>query len=357
MKDDYSISLYRLLAVSLRHWGTVLLLPLGIGAASVLGSLLVRSRYASTATFLPETQSSRGQLPGLAGAVAAAAQLGLGLGPSGGQAPLLYIELVQSRRILGSLVQTQFPNPDRRRFGAADSLPLLRLLDLPRQSSPERELDAGIRFLRNKAVSVDVDLKTNLVTVSAESQYPALSQQMTARLLELVSAFNRNIRRSQAQARREFAERRAAEFEQALIEAERNLERFYSQNRSYRNSPELVFQEAQLQRQISIRQDLFLNMRREAEAARLEEVNDIPLLTVVDPPPVPVRRSYPKRAVLALFGVLVGLGIALVRVLVDPSLRAPSPSAEAEVEDLRAAWHTTRAQLRDLMRFRWRRAA
>jgi uncharacterized protein involved in exopolysaccharide biosynthesis len=291
----------------------------------------------------------------LAGAFAA--QLGVALAGGANQSPLLYVQLVQSQRILGAVVSTSFPNPDRPRFGATDSLPLLGLLDLPPERTPERQFDAGVRFLREKAVAVDVDLKTMLVTVSAQTQYPQLSQQVAQRIIDLVGSFNRDIRRSQARARREFAEQRATEYEQELAGAERDLEQFYVRNRSYRNSPELVSAETRLQRKVTVHQELFLNMSRETESARLEEVNTVPLLTVLDPPTVPVRRSFPKRILMALFGILAGLAIGLGRVLADPGLRYPLPSADAELKYLRDAWQQAKLEILAGLRLRRRKKA
>jgi uncharacterized protein involved in exopolysaccharide biosynthesis len=355
MADDYSVSLYRFAAAALRHWRTTLLLPLVLALATLLGSFLLRIRYTSVTTFLPETQSSRLQLSsGLAGL---AAQFGVPLGPTASQSPLLYVEIIQSDRLLGTILRTRFANPDPARFGRTDSLPLLPLLDLRKEPTPERALDAAIRYLRQDAIGVDVDLKTNLVKLSVEAEYPPLAKAVADHILEVVNEFNRGIRRSQARARREFAEGRAQGYQQALSDAERNLEQFYVRNRTYRGSPELVAEEARLQRQVTIQQDLYLNMRRETETARLEEVNTVPVLTVVDPPVAPVRKSFPKRGLLALFGLLAGLTFGVIRVLVDPALRLRAADPGADAADLALAWRKTRAEVRAALRLRRSRAA
>ena len=171
------------------------------------------------------------------------------------------------------------------------------------------------------------------------------------RVLDLLIAFNQQVRRSNAQAKRQFAEGRAAEFGDSLKQAEEALETFYSRNRTYRQSPQLVFQETRLQRQISIQQELYLNMRREAETAKLEEVNDAPVLTIVDPPEVPARPSWPKRGVFLLLGGVLGLVAALARVLVDPHLKQAS-DGELDALELQAAWTTATAEWRGLLRRR-----
>src|SRR5438132_8548828 len=51
---------------------------------------------------------------------------------------------------------------------------------------------------------------------------------------------------------------------------------------------------------VDIRQEVSLTLRREYETARIEEVNDTPVITVIDPPVPPHERSSPKRLLLVL---------------------------------------------------------
>jgi uncharacterized protein involved in exopolysaccharide biosynthesis len=65
-------------------------------------------------------------------------------------------------------------------------------------------------------------------------------------------------------------------------------------------------------------QELYTSIAREYELARLAEVNDTPVITVLDAATVPMRRSAPRRTLLVLIaGMLAGvlaLGIAIVEV-------------------------------------------
>ena len=59
-----------------------------------------------------------------------------------------------------------------------------------------------------------------------------------------------------------------------------------------------AFEEGRIRRQVEIRQEVYLTLRREYETARIEEVNDVPIITVVDAAVPPVEKSWPKRAAL-----------------------------------------------------------
>ena len=84
------------------------------------------------------------------------------------------------------------------------------------------------------------------------------------------------------------------------------MKTFYERNRGWQQAPELVFQEGRLRRQVDVSQEVYLTLKREHEAARIEEVNDTPVITVIDPAKPPPRPSAPKRPLIALLGLVLG---------------------------------------------------
>jgi uncharacterized protein involved in exopolysaccharide biosynthesis len=156
----------------------------------------------------------------------------------------------------------------------------------------------------DRVVSVDVDNLTNIVSVSVDSRYPALAAQIANRLVEYLSEFNTKTRQSQARARRLFVEARVQEAETDLGQSERDLKTFYERNRSWQESPQLVFEEGQLRRQVDLRAEVQRTLRREFETARIEEVNDTPVITVIEPAVPPTQPSEPRLGML--------LGVALL---------------------------------------------
>ena len=101
---------------------------------------------------------------------------------------------------------------------------------------------------------------------------------MNRRLLELVTEFNQERRQSQAAAERRFVEARREEAKGELEEAERNLQRFLEQNRSYESSPQLVFEAQRLQRSVDINQQLYTSLAQSYEQARIAETVTHPSL-------------------------------------------------------------------------------
>lgn len=65
-----------------------------------------------------------------------------------------------------------------------------------------------------------------------------------------------------------------------------------------------------------------MTLVREFETAKIDALKDVPTLTVVDPATPPVFRAWPKRKLIALFGVAVGLVGSCTLVVGRPSIIA-----------------------------------
>ena len=296
------ISLLEILNVLLKRWRTVIGLPVTTSLVVLGISFLVQPTYTATTSFVPEVRS-QGRVP--AGLAGVAGQLGISLGAEASQSPMFYADVAKSREILDRLLLARYADPLATR-DPDDSTTLLSVLR-PGGRNGADSLERGAKKLAG-LVSVGVDAQTNIVTVKVELPSPDLAAAVANRLVAYVNDFNAQTRQSQARERRKFVEQRVAASEQDLHEAEDALKRFYQANRSWLQAPHLIFEEGQLRRQVALRQELYLTLRREYETARIEEVNDTPVITVIDTAVPPQRKSSPKRRLwAALAFVLTGI--------------------------------------------------
>ena len=299
----------------LKRWRFVVGLPVLAAILSAIVVLLLPPRYTATVTFVPEQRApSRGSgaAGGGAGLVGLAGQLGIPLGMDPTQSPRFYAEVLTSRELLSRVLLTKFPDP--RHPAAGDSVPLLAILrvwgGIWGAKSAADSLDRGVRKLARR-VSARVDIQTYLVYLSVTTRYPDLSAAVATRFIEYLNEFNATKRESQARARRQFVEQRILDGERELHAAEDDLRRFHERNRAWQESPELSAEEGRLHMQVNILQEVYLTLRRDYEQARIEEVNDTPVITVVDPAVSPVRQSR-WREVLILLAFVLGGVIAVV---------------------------------------------
>ena len=294
----------------LRRWRLLVGLPVLAAVVTAIVTLLTPATFTATASFVPEV-GRQARLPSALQGLAA--QLAISTGAEPSQSPRFYADLVMSRELLERILLSQYPAP-RQMKRLEDSTTLLRTLAVKGRDLAD-SLENGTKRLR-RLVTVSVNDQTDIVTLTMDSHYPVIAAAVANRFVEYLNDFNTETRQSQARERRRFVEERVVDAESALNAAEEAVKTFYQTNRSWQQSPQLAFEEARLRRQVDMRQELYLTLEREYEKARIDEVNDTPVITVIDSAVPPRKRSRPKRTrnvVLAVFLAILAavfLGLA-----------------------------------------------
>lgn len=298
-----------------KHRRLLLGLPLMAMIGAIAVSLVLPKRFTVESRFMPESTG-----PDVSRLAGMAAQFGFEL-PSGesGESVDFYAELLESHDLLRSVVLTEFRVPRPGRDTVAGNL--VTLLDVGGKTPAEQVRNAVDRLADLVVVRPDPGAK--MVTVRTSAPWPALAVQINQRLLALLNEFNLERRQSRAAAERAFLESRVDEAEADLTEAEGALERFLTENRRYRESPQLMFEYGRLDRRVELRQQVYTSLAQGYEQARVDEVRNTPVITVIDEPRAPARQTAPRLLTNALLGLVLGgliaLSIVLVRELLGES--------------------------------------
>lgn len=314
------ISLLEVTNLVLRHRYRLLGTALAFAALGLLVAFVGRPTYRASASFVPQGSDTRqGRLASLAG------QFGVEvpLGESAGESPAFYAELLRSREILRPVAEAEFEFVEGTPGSEDAHVVSGRLPDLLRidEDTPELEALEAMEWLREEALDVQTDAETGMVSLSVATPWAGLSHDVAQRLVTLVNEFNLGTRQSRAAAEREFIEARMAEAEDSLLAAEDRLEAFLQANRQFENSPELLFRHDRLQRQVARQQEVVTSLAQAYEEARINEVRNTPVITVVEPaarPLEPESRDIPLNVGLGLvLGGILGLfwafGLELLR--------------------------------------------
>lgn len=336
------------LSLVLRH-RRLLLGSAGLLAALVVLVTLLRPRtFTTTATFLPHVSAEqRSRLASVA------AQFGFALPAADpGQSPDFYVNLLESAHILGSVVEQLYTLPARDEGSGPVSGTLIELLEVRGATETVRR-EAAIRRLRGM-LTARAQRETGMVEMEVRTRWPTMAAAITERLLEAVNSFNLQTRQSQAAAERRFIETRLAEARIEQRRTEDSLQAFLQRNRQFASSPQLVFEHDRLQREVSLRQQVVVALAQSYEQARIDEVRNTPVITVVQRPVVPAlpdrRRLASKALVGVVLGGLLGLFVAFGRELVRQT-RVKDPERFAELvqlmeavrSDLRRPWRVVRS--------------
>ena len=275
-----------------REWKRIAVTAGCAGALALAVSFVLPKAYTASASFVPEQQAGAALPASLAGL---AGQLGIRTSSSGAS-PEFYARLLNTRQLLTAVV--------------TDSLDATTLVRYYGVAGRADSVDEAIRHLK-RDYSVSVDAVTGIVRVDVELHSPRLAYSVAGYFLRLVDRFNNVIRRPVARERREFIQQRLDSVQAQLTAAENQLKTFLTSNRIVTNSPTLQFEQARLQRRVTVVQDLYMALDRDLQQARIDEVNETPVVSVVDPPVIPERPTSPRRAVLVLVALVLGAGGAM----------------------------------------------
>jgi len=326
--------MYAELNILLRHRRLFIWVPIVSTIVALLMALAWGRDYIAESRFVPNSSDQLARVSGIA------AQFGLMLNGSGApsESPEFYTELLGSRELLTAAVLTEYRFAKRPGGKDSVSASLVDLYEVTR-STPEATVLASVEKLRTN-LSISTGLRrAGIVSVATTAPWRDLSIQINRRLLGLVNDFNLRQRQSQAAAERRFVEGRLAQARDSLEQAENRLAGFLEQNRQYQASPRLLFESQRLQRRVDLAQGVYVTLARAVEEARIEEIRNTPVITVLDGPEGSARRAHSLRLIAAVGLVLGIIAAVIIAFLLEYSARDRSQNPEAydEFERLSAS--------------------
>jgi tyrosine-protein kinase Etk/Wzc len=335
---EADISVFELLTPLVVRWKLIAGTALICALLAAIFLLLQRPTYKATTTFTPENSSSSGVMSSLVGLAGLAGQLGLPTGGSSSVSPEFFVRLAHSDEVLRSTLLAEFPDPD----SARARRPLLRLLKA-RGRSQEEQIQSGVSTLR-RLTDASADKSTGIVALQVKLHSPVLAAAVANYMVQLLNRFNLETRQTQSGEQRRFSGERLKVAESELRAAEQAQLAFLQRNREYMDSPLLAFEYNRLSRQVQLRQEVYQTLTKAYEEARIAEVRDTPVLTVIDSAIAPVRRSGPHRTlgtlVALIFGGALGVLLAYLAAARARARRAAAPDYlefRAALEEARRA--------------------
>ncbi|HVD60915.1 MAG TPA: hypothetical protein VNC11_08590 [Gemmatimonadaceae bacterium] len=317
--DNEEFSVISLINTILRHRWLILALVIVGGAYQAYKASQLPRVYSTEAQFMPKGGRGQSQIQGLA------QQFGIAVGGVDGMSsPNFYLDLLKSRPLLTAVAEQQYRI--RTANGAVRTGNLAELYGI-RNVNPVVVRTRVSDRLKGQ-VNPSVSARTGVITVNVWAKYPELAVQIARNLLDQVNVFNLNNRQQQAGAERAFIEKRLADAQSQLSNAENNLQAFLTENRDFRSSPTLQLEFDRLNRAVASRQSLYNSLATSYEQAKIEEVRDLPVITVLEPPELPIMadpRGGKRKTLLGIIiGLVAGIVIAFVidRVAVNKNVRS-----------------------------------
>ena len=279
------VTLQEILLPIWRERKRILIISIAVGVVTLGVNFLLPKSFKSTATLLPETDKSRlgslGQFAGLASLA--------GVNVSGGDVPRLYPAILTSETLLQEVVERRYHT-----LKYPDSVDLIKYFEC-NEPTPAENLDKAIKKLQ-ESMSVSLDNKTNIVTVSVEMEEPQLAADVLNESVDQLDTFLRTKKITSASEQRSWIEERLKQVDQELRDAEETLKNFREKNRRVVDSPTLVLEQQRLARNVEVESTIFVELKKQYELAKIEEIKNISVVNILDEGRAPVKKERPHRA-------------------------------------------------------------
>lgn len=248
-----------------------------------------------------------------------------------------YAELLTSRELLARASAQAYE------VDGVGSVLLKDLLEIEEPTEAERD-EETYEWLRDESVSVSTGRETGTVTLSVKTEWPEVFRAIANLPLDEVARFNLETRQSQAAAEREFIEGRVDQARSDLEAAEDSLRVFLEANRHWENSPRLRFRQEAMQLEVTLRSSVLTTLIQSFIQARISEVRDTRVITVIQEPFRPPRHDPRRRVLSAALGIVLGGMLGIVMAFLVEAFRRSNPGDPAR-EDFERTWRGVRRSI------------
>jgi uncharacterized protein involved in exopolysaccharide biosynthesis len=306
MKSDEEIDLVDLIK---RLWEGRRMIAIVSAAAVVVGlavALFSPVRYTAGAVIVPqsEEQLSGGALQGLA----AIAGINVNAAQNELLPPAVYPMVAGSVPFQKELIYSAGllpPSPDSVSGGAVTTI--------------TREENAWRKRL-SRILSVKVDTKHNTIAIDATMPTAASAADIAARAQKQLERYITRFKVQKAQADLEFVEARYREVKAEFELRQNALAAFQDANRDI-SSAVARTRENSLKNEYELAFAIYSELARQREQAGIKVKEDTPIFTVVEPVTVPVERSAPRRALIMIISLCVGVFVGAIIAIFFPRVK------------------------------------
>lgn len=283
----------------------IIVFTLLFSIASIVFALISPEKYKSTSKLITKTSSSTP-----AGNLAQMAALaGVTIGRQNKSDPSEYLSvIINDKEFIEKILVKKW-------YIKGDSIYLTDIWEMEPDTTIENwqfvfEKEKMNKLREGKFINLSKDRKTGLLTLSTEFGYPELAYQVNKYLLQLIDEYILNSLKGQAKEKRTFIEERITEVSEDLKNSENRLARFKERNLDT-DAPKVFLEEQRLLRKVTLNQELYIQLKKQYELARIEEKNDQPLIQILQRPEISILHSRPNRKLIVILSTIVGVFISI----------------------------------------------
>ncbi len=308
----------------------------------ILGALFAFSKsneYNSQVTVMPEIQGKAGSLGGL-GSLAGLAGINLDNLSTGSDAirPDLYPNVIQTVPFALDLLEQPVFSKEFKKTQTLDAYLTQHnigdwtnwLMSLISSGKTEKQdvfdakntggalqvtkhQDERIKEVQGR-VTAQYDKKSGIITLSSTMPDPVVAASVAKRTLDYLTNYAIAYRTEKARQQVEFLNRQVAASKRRYQDAEVTLSSYRDRNRSlFLNTAKI--EEQRIQAEFMLAQDLYNNLSKQLEMAKIKVQEETPIFKILEPAKVPLKKSGPKRTMIMAGFAVIGVVLSLLRAL------------------------------------------
>jgi capsular polysaccharide biosynthesis protein len=310
------------------------------GVFAAIGLLIAFTspkEYDATCTLIPEAIGAEGKIGGSLGGLASLAGIDLG-GLTGDAAatinPGLYRSVAQSTPFLLELMNQEFYFYELDEKVSLFDYYMLhqrtglisKIFSLPLQLLSGLKSEAEIREIPNselviialskdqqsmiedliERILVTMDWELNLVIIEVEMQDPVVAAQIANYTQEYITEYVIHYSVSKSKEQYAFVSRQYDERKLAFEKAQTNLAKIRDENRNV-NTSLARSEEERLHAEYNLAFGIYDQLAKQKEALKLQINERTPIFTILEPVKIPVEKSKPRRLIILIISLFVGV--------------------------------------------------
>lgn len=338
-----------LLALAKTFWKgrrTVTKAILFAAAVGLLIALFSPVEYTATTSMVPQMSQPSGKLGGLS-SLAAMAGFNLDANPTGDDiSPLVYPQIVSSTPFQLELMNipftfskvdhpvslytyyTEIEKPGLFSLVKKYTIGLPGVIIKAFKGEKKATMTSGngpisltvkqeaVRKLIENNVSLSLDSKQGFLTLTASFPEALLSAQVADQATQLLQKYIIQFKTRKAADQLAFIQQQYDATKRDFEKAQDELARFRDQNKNV-SSAVAQTREQRLQSEYTIAMNVYNEMAKQLEQAKIKVKEDTPVFTILEPAMIPQEKSKPKKALILIIwiflGGIIGTGIVFGR--------------------------------------------
>ena len=353
--DEISINFGEIWRALLKYKFLIAITALLFAVLGALFSLTINNEYEATVKMVPESADSKsggGMAGGLGGLSSLAGLAGINIGGATGTdaiQPAMYPNIVASIPFLQELINAKIYNPKIKKWQVLreylkehQSNAPIKLYDSEKleEERAKKELsDADLKDLNvpktvgqtidfinidlkeaqilkklTSYIKVEVDKKTMFLTITCTLQNPVIAANLTSLVQSQLTRYIVNYRTEKVRKEMDFLTSRQAEARKRYDQALFTYSNYKDQNRN-RFLNVAKTQEKKLQYEVDLAFNLYSSLTSQLSEAQIRVQKETPIFKVLEPAQVPLSRSSPKRSLITIGAMFIGIFVSLVIVL------------------------------------------